>query len=203
MFGRLTPVVKNLLIINVAVFLIGAIIFEPINIYLALFPFDSPYFKPYQLFSYMFAHGGFTHILFNMIGLMVFGSLLEQVWGSNRFLIFYMVTGIGAAVVYGGINYFELLGPVNKAIPMVGASGAIYGLLMAGAMLFPNMEMMLLFPPIPIKMKWLAIILGGIAVYSTFQQSPGDNVAHLAHLGGMIFAFIMIKIWNKQRNNFY
>src|SRR5690606_9426523 len=102
MFGRLTPMVKNLLIVNVGVFLIGAIIFRNINVYLALYPFDSPYFKPYQLFTYMFAHGGFGHILFNMIGLMVFGSILEQFWGSNKFLIFYMVTGIGAALVYSG-----------------------------------------------------------------------------------------------------
>lgn len=203
MFGRLTPMVKNLLIVNVGVFLIGAIIFGNINVYLALYPFDSPYFKPYQLFTYMFAHGGFGHILFNMIGLMVFGSILEQFWGSNKFLIFYMVTGIGAALVYSGFNYFEVFGPTEKLSSMVGASGAVYGLLMACGILFPNTELMLLFPPIPIKMKWLAIGLGAIALYSGFRQDPGDNVAHMAHLGGMFFAFIMLKIWQRDRNNFY
>lgn len=203
MFGRLTPMVKNLLIVNVGVFLIGLILFSDINVYLALYPFDSPYFKPYQLFTYMFAHGGFGHILFNMIGLMVFGSILEQFWGSNKFLIFYMITGIGAALVYSGFNHFEVFGPSETLSSMVGASGAVYGLLMACAMLFPNTELMLLFPPIPIKMKWLAIGLGAIALYSSFTQDPGDNVAHLAHLGGMLFAFIMLKIWQKDRNDFY
>ncbi len=203
MFGRLTPVVKSILIINVVVFIGTMMSSGYLTGLLALFPFRSPYFMPYQLFTYMFVHGGFSHILFNMIGLVVFGSFLEQFWGQNKFLIFYLVTGIGAALFYGIINYFELFGPAHLGIPMVGASGAVYGLLMASAMLFPNTEVFLLFPPIPIKLKWLAIILGGISIFSSLNRAAGDNVAHLAHLGGMVFAFILIKIWQKQRNDFY
>lgn len=194
MFGRITPMVKSLLIVNVAIFLIGAIIF-PVENFLVLYPFETSYFKPYQLFTYMFAHAGFGHIFFNMIGLWVFGSILEQFWGSNKFLIFYMITGIGAAVFYAGINFFMNPEPA----PMLGASGAVYGLLMASAMLFPNMQLMLLFPPIPVKLKWMALFLGGLAIYSSFSRTEGDNVAHLAHLGGMAFGFIILKIWGDRR----
>ncbi len=203
MFGRMTPMVRGILITNVVVFVLSAFIFPQLNMYLALYPFSTEYFKPFQLFTYMFAHANVMHILFNMIGLMVFGSLLEQFWGSNKFLIFYIVTGIGAALVYGGFNYFDILGSGERISTMVGASGAVYGLLMAVAMLFPNTQVMLLFPPIPIKMKWLAIILGAMAVYSSFSQDPGDNVAHLAHLGGMVFAFVLLKIFQNNRNSFY
>ena len=193
MFGRLTPMVKSLLIVNFGVYLATAFISPNLTRYLALYPLESDYFRPYQLFTYMFAHGGFMHILFNMIGLIVFGNFLEQYWGSNRFLTFYLVTGIGAAVIYGTVNYFT-----GGGGSMVGASGAVYGLLMAAAMLFPNTVVMLLFPPIPIKLKWLAIALGAIALYSSLNTQAGDNVAHLAHLGGMIFAFILIKIWQRK-----
>jgi membrane associated rhomboid family serine protease len=199
----MTPMVRGILITNVVVFVLSAFIFPQLNMYLALYPFSTEYFKPFQLFTYMFAHANVMHILFNMIGLMVFGSLLEQFWGSNKFLIFYIVTGIGAALVYGGFNYFDILGSGERISTMVGASGAVYGLLMAVAMLFPNTQVMLLFPPIPIKMKWLAIILGAMAVYSSFSQDPGDNVAHLAHLGGMVFAFVLLKIFQNNRNSFY
>jgi len=193
MFGRLTPMVKSLLIVNFGVYLATAFISPTLTRYLALYPLESEYFRPYQLFTYMFAHGGFMHILFNMIGLIVFGNFLEQYWGSNRFLTFYLVTGIGAAVIYGTVNFFT-----GGGGSMVGASGAVYGLLMAAAMLFPNTVVMLLFPPIPIKLKWLAVALGVIALYSSLNNQAGDNVAHLAHLGGMIFAFILIKIWQKR-----
>lgn len=185
--------VRSLLLVNVGVYLATMFISPNLTAYLALYPFDSDYFRPYQLFTYMFAHGGFTHLLFNMIGLLVFGNFLEQYWGSNRFLTFYLVTGIGAALVYGGVNYIS---GVNGG-SMVGASGAVYGLLMAAGMLFPNTVVMLLFPPIPIKLKWLAIILGAMALYSSLNNQAGDNVAHLAHLGGMVFAFILIKVWQR------
>lgn len=104
MFGRMNPMVKSLLFVNVGVFIATALISRYLTGYLALYPFDSEYFRPYQLFTYMFAHGGFTHLLFNMIGLIVFGNFLEQYWGSNKFLTFYLVTGIGAAIIYGGVN---------------------------------------------------------------------------------------------------
>ena len=198
MFGRMSPMVKSLLFVNVGVFLVTAFISPRFTSYLALYPLESEYFRPYQLFTYMFAHGGFTHLLFNMIGLIVFGNFLEEYWGSNRFLTFYLVTGIGAALIYGGVNFFT-----GGGGSMVGASGAIYGLLMAAGMLFPNTVVMLLFPPIPIKLKWLALALGGIALYSSLNNQSGDNVAHLAHLGGMIFAFILIKFWQKSKKNFF
>lgn len=262
---RLTPVVKNLLIINVVVFLLqtmmGSVNFTGI---LSLWKVGSDNFAPYQFFTYMFAHGGFGHILFNMLGLVFLGPLLEQFWGPKKFVTFYLVTGIGAGLLYSGIEYVRMnnlesqveeyvinptpdnlnvfvdensnyFGPsifdfitefskqpdnqryiaesktivkslYNQAFnygSMLGASGAIYGILMAFGMLFPNTELMLLFPPIPIKAKWLVLILGGIALYSGLSRNPGDNVAHFAHLGGMIFAFIMIKYWQSQRNKFY
>lgn len=262
---RLTPVVKNLLIINVVVFLlqtlVGGLNFTGI---LSLWKIGSDNFAPYQFFTYMFAHGGFGHILFNMLGLVFLGPLLEQFWGPKKFVTFYLITGIGAGLLYSGIEYVRMnkletqveeyvmnptpdnlnvfvdknsnyFGPsiydfisefskqpdnsayVNesKAIvknlydkafnygSMLGASGAIYGILMAFGMLFPNTELMLLFPPIPVKAKYLVLVLGGIALYSGLSRNPGDNVAHFAHLGGMIFAFIMIKYWQSQRNKFY
>ena len=266
MLNRLSPVVKNLLIINVVVF-IGQKLLSGIDLTsaLALWNIGSPSFKPYQFFSYMFAHGGFGHILFNMLGLIFLGPLLERFWGSQKFLIFYMVTGIGAGVLYSGIKYvennqlkksvdtylsnpspesFNLLivdnfdGRVNPIVfdfidkydqspnnsslegeskriaesllqssidygSMLGASGAIYGILMAFGMLFPNTELMLLFPPIPIKAKYMVMGLGAYAIYAGFKQNPNDVTAHFAHLGGMVFAFIMIKYWQSQRTDFY
>jgi len=261
---RLSPIVKNLLIINVVVYAITHLFgLSRLNEILGLYYVGSPNFYPFQIFTYMFAHGTFMHILFNMLGLFFLGPLLEQFWGAKKFLIFYLTCGIGAGLIYNAIEFIQIrpmesamknyeYNPspdefyryVNKyhtfrnariyklyeeyyerpndpgleqatksavrevynwkmSIPMVGASGAIYGLLMAIALLFPNTQFMLLFPPIPIKAKYLALILGGIALYSGFSDNPGDNVAHFAHLGGMIFAFALIRIWRKDRNQFY
>lgn len=261
MFGRLTPMVRNLLLVTVAAYLIPSVLgFRDINLYVGLWHIQSPYFMPFQFLTYMFAHGGFGHIFFNMLGLFFLGPLLEQFWGPKRFLTFYLITGIGAGVLYTGIKYVQSApiksdmetyeaGPSPEAfdmfmsdhasdrtyyglqefiesyyenprnsmivsqsmqevqsiywgkinVPMVGASGAIYGILMAFGLLFPNMQLMLLFPPIPIKAKYLAMGLGAIAIYSGFRDSPGDNVAHFAHLGGMAFAFIMIHIWRPKK----
>lgn len=264
MFARLTPMVKNLLLITVAAYLIPSILgWSNINAFLGLWHISSPNFQPYQFFTYMFAHGGFMHLLFNMLGLIFLAPMLEQFWGPKKFLTFYLITGIGAGVFYEGVKYAQTIPMQNKMeaymanpnpddfavfvakyvngpseglydfieeysenennnsliaqskglvgrvysnvvnVPMVGASGAIYGILMAFGMLFPNTQLMLLFPPIPIKAKYFVLILGGIAIYSQVMNSDGDNVAHLAHLGGMLFAFIMIKIWNKDKRNFY
>jgi membrane associated rhomboid family serine protease len=262
MFARLTPMVKNLLLITVAAYLIPSILgWGRINAYLGLWHISSPNFQPYQFFTYMFAHGGFMHLLFNMLGLIFLAPLLEQFWGPKKFLTFYLITGIGAGVFYEGVKYAQTIPMKNKMeeytanpnpddfavymakyapqhynglydfieyysehpvegkrqsisyveqvyasvinVPMVGASGAIYGILMAFGMLFPNTQLMLLFPPIPIKAKYFVLILGGFAIYSQLMNSGGDNVAHLAHLGGMLFAFIMIKIWAKDKRNFY
>lgn len=240
MFNNMPPVVKNLVIIN-ALFFLATLVLEaqgiPLTHLLGLFYFDSPDFQPYQLATHFFMHGGFLHILFNMFALIVFGSHLERYWGAKRFLIFYFVTALGAAVLHMGVLGFEvyqLTGEIfpfgsdyfvldgdkvyaygeisqnsfNHALklintPTVGASGAVYGLILAFAMLFPNTQFMLLFPPIPIKAKWLAIIAGGYALFMGIQDNPGDSVAHFAHLGGMLFGFIMIKIWQRNKNRFY
>src|SRR5688572_7882856 len=148
---RLTPVVRNLIIINVIVFLIQTITDDAATTYLALYNNESGLFQPYQLFTYMFAHGSFSHIFFNMLSLAFMGPILENFWGQKKFLLFYLVTGVGAAIFNFFIEIFIGAGPGV----MVGASGAIYGLLMAFGMIFPNMQVMLLIPPIPIKAKYL------------------------------------------------
>lgn len=228
MFSNMTPVVKNLLIINVLFFL-ATILMERQGIYLiselGLYYPDSPGFKPFQLVTHFFMHGGIAHIFFNMFSMVMLGNHLERIWGSKRFLLFYFITALGAASLHmlvQGIEIYSICGdffPVKHEVmvnssqskhiseilltPTVGASGAIYGILMAFALLFPNTEFMLLFPPIPIKAKWLALILGVYALYSGFQNSPGDSVAHFAHLGGMLFGYILIRIWKKDKNRFY
>ncbi len=205
---RLTPVVKNLLIINVAVYIaqmiaptinIGSCVDNPfgygeylVSAYLSLSNITTPCFQPYQLFTYMFVHGGFTHIFFNMMGLAFMGPILETYWGPKRFLLFYMVAGIGASLFNIGMDL--LLNNPGFGY-MMGASGAIYAILTAFGILFPNMEIMLLIPPIPIKAKYLVMILGGLAIYSGFRNSPGDNTAHFAHLGGIVVAIILLQFW--------
>jgi rhomboid family protein len=187
MFARLTPVVKNLLIINVIVFILQNIGSFPVTEYLSLWNIRTPYFEPYQLFTYMFAHGGFMHILFNMIFLAFIGPILESFWGPKKFLIFYLVSGIGAAAFNIGIDY--MMG--GGAGMMLGASGAIFGLLMGFGVLFPNMEVMLLIPPMPIKAKYLVFVIGGL----TLLMDRSGSVAHFAHLGGALVGYIIIRIW--------
>jgi membrane associated rhomboid family serine protease len=191
---RLTPVVRNLVIINVIVFVLQNFV-HGLTELLSLYGVQTPDFKPYQLFTYMFAHGGFMHIFFNMLVLATTGPILENFWGQKKFLIFYLVTGIGAGVFHLLMEAFVLHGPGSQ---MLGASGAGYGVLMAFGMMFPNMEMMLLFPPIPIKAKYLVWVLGGM----TFLLS-GAGVAHFAHLGGIIFAFILLRIWRSQGGSYF
>ncbi len=192
---RVSPVVRNLIMINIVVFIIQQ--FKPeVTFFISLFGIESEYFKPFQLFTYMFAHGGFFHIFFNMLILATTGPILENFWGQTKFLTFYLVTGIGAGVFHLLIQSYFFPGEAN--IPMLGASGAIYGILMGFGMMFPNMELMLLFPPIPIKAKYLVWVLGGM----TFLMS-GAGVAHFAHLGGIIFAFILLRIWRGQGGSYF
>lgn len=228
MFSNMPNVVKNLLIINLLFFL-ATIVMEKQGIYLikelGVFYPDSPHFRPYQLVTHFFMHGGIAHIFFNMFSLVMLGSHLERFWGPKRFLMFYFITALGAAflhILVQGIELYQISGsffPMKNEIPLqsmdtfrvlmidsvptVGASGAIYGLIMAFALLFPNTEFMLLFPPIPIKAKWLALLLGLYALYSGYQNEQGDSVAHFAHLGGMLFGFILIKIWQRDKTRFY
>ncbi len=273
-FRILPPVIKNLLIINGIFFLATISLKSAYNIdlvdYLGLHYWASDKFEPWQFITYMFMHStmNITHLLFNMFALWMFGNALENVWGSKRFLIYYFVTGIGAALVHYIVFYFEIspvidninnfiadfqqdpsisklksfvisdfyrsiypevkiqpqavltnymntyasepfaanqyalnfLGTCKQAFlngpVVIGASGAVYGILLAFGMMFPN-ALIYLFFLVPIRAKWFVIIFGALELYSGIANNPGDNVAHFAHLGGMIFGFFMIKYWKK------
>lgn len=193
---NVTPLVRNLIIINIVIFLLQNLIGDDLlTMYISLWDMHSPNFRPYQFFTYMFAHGGFMHIFFNMLALASFAPILEHYWGDKKFLIFYVATGIGAGVIYALVNYFLFAG-MSGGI-MMGASGAIYGILMAFGMVFPNMEIMLLFPPIPIKAKYMVFVMG----FLTYAMDKSGSVAHLAHFGGALVAFIIISIWRSQGRN--
>lgn len=216
--GSMPPVVKNLIMINVLMYLITAITGSFMYENFALFYFKSPLFKPYQLVTHMFMHGGFTHILFNMYTLFIFGCVLERVWGSRKFLFYYFVTGIGAALLHMGVMWLQLRGYIADlnagdmyaqvniqsllTTPTVGASGAIYGLLLAYGMLFPDNIMQLIFPPVALKAKWFVIIFGALELLLGLS-GRGGNVAHFAHLGGMIFGFFLILYWKKNNRMYY
>lgn len=186
---NLTPVVRNIIIINVVVFICTAWLVPGLENTLALYDVATGLFRPYQLFTYMFVHAGVGHIFFNMLALAFIAPILEQFWGPRRFLLFYMITGIGAGA-------FSILVGImsHAAVATVGASGAIYGVLMGFGMIFPNMQVMLLIPPIPIKAKYLVWVLGGI----TFLMDSSHTVANFAHLGGIVVAYILIRIWRSR-----
>ena len=201
------PIVKNLIIINVLVW-IAQLVFDKqydLTDKLALYPINSDQFRPYQIATHMFAHaaygpgGGpiFYHILFNMFALWMFGRILENVWGGKRFLLFYLICGVGAAAIHLLVEY--LTGNGSEA---VGASGAIMGIFAAFAYLFPNTELFILFIPFPIKAKWAVIGMAAIDLFGGLTGS--DNVAHFAHLGGALTGIILVLIWNKTgRQRFY
>ena len=208
MLNRATPVVKNLIIINALVFLAQNAMPVLEKTFIGHYPL-SPGFQPWQVISYMFMHGSLTHLFFNMFAVFMFGSQLERVWGSKRFLQFYMLTGIGAFFIFQltvGLELYNIYGvlSLDQDIGLVlGASGSVFGLLLGFGMLFPNTQLMLLFPPIPIKAKYFVLGYGLIELSMAFSNNPGDNVAHLAHLGGMLIGFILIKKWQNSRSNFY
>lgn len=218
MFNRIPPVVKNLIIINVIVFIATLIIGDFMYEKLALFYFKSPFFKPYQLLTHMFMHGDIWHILFNMYSLFIFGSVLEHVWGGKKFLFFYLVTGIGAALLHNGVLFLQDMSLQNAlaagnfmaraeiaqiySTPTVGASGAIYGLLLAYGMLFPNNIMQLIFPPVALKAKYFVLIFGALELFLGLSNS-GGNIAHFAHLGGMLFGYFLIVYWRKNNRMYY
>jgi len=220
-FFGMPPVVKNIIMLNIlmfVVYLIGAGGFGiDLNRVLGLYFPKSEMFRPYQLVTHMFMHANFMHIFFNMYALFIFGQVLENVWGPKRFFIFYFVCGLGAALTHETAIYFQYLKLMNIVppeqlqgvlesqilyIPTVGASGAIFGVLLGFGILFPNTQLMLLFPPIPIKAKWFVLIYGGIEFFLAIWQ-PGSKVAHTAHLGGMLFAYILIKYWQKTTKTLY
>lgn len=209
---RLTPVVKNLLIINIVIFILQAIspqvdvgycIGYPnllsddlLTSFIALFNVRTDCFKPFQLFTYMFAHDGFGHIFGNMLFLLAFGPTLEEYWGQRKFLFFYMAAGLGAAIFYVLMTIF--LGTDSYPY-MLGASGAVYGVMTAFGIIFADMEMRLLFFPISFKAKYVVLVLGSITIISSFRpRAAGDDVAHLAHLGGIVIAIVLLLFWRSQ-----
>lgn len=230
-FLEIPPVVRYLLIVNVVMFIIT--MFAPaVDSYCALYSFRSPMFKPLQLVTHMFIHGGFWHLFFNMFSLYMFGRVLESYWGSKRFFIYYFVAGIGGALFYLLVKEIEMqvlmssmnpeaieevmrngadilmqgknymmpeLGKLNLVlnVPCVGASGAIYGLLLAFGIMFPNVEMYIYFA-IPVKAKWMVIAFVVIELLLGILNAQGDNVAHFAHFGGMLVGFILLMIWRKK-----
>lgn len=259
------PVVKNLIIINVLM-LVAKYALKNTGIDLddlfGLHYMGSPLFRPWQFVTHLFMHGDFWHLFFNMFALYMFGKVLETVWGSQRFLIYFFVTGLGAAALHSYVTYLEIshlqksvaafvntpspdllaafvksnlshpatwvadfvnswsVDPNNQAsiqqatdlvqrilseridVATVGASGAVFGVLLAFGYLFPNTELMLLFPPVPIKAKWFVTGYGAIELYMGITQS-NSNIAHFAHLGGMLFGFILLKYWDKSTKKFY
>jgi len=221
-FANLTPVVKNLLILNIICFIPFIVLsdegYQRLVVYhVGVFYFNSPFFKPWQIITYMFFHGGWMHILFNMFALFSFGPILEYAIGPKRFFNLYFICGIGAIAFQMLIQAFEVHSLVGSftiprdmeisdpvilaklqaiyAAPVIGASGAIFGLLVAFGMLYPDLELMLLFIPVPVKAKYIIPIYIIIEIISSIGQFAGDNVAHLAHLGGALLGFILIKIW--------
>lgn len=232
LFRNIPPVTKNLLILNLLIWLACTVIpsfGESMDRNCGLHYFLSPDFQIWQPLTYMFMHANFSHVFFNMFGVLMFGSMVERVFGSARYLIFYLLAGIGAALIQMAVYFFminHLAGQLNGAdlseiareganlfaqglnwrmeplsslnalinIPTVGASGALFGVLLAFAMLFPNMPLYIFFIPVPVKAKWVVL---GYGVMELFLGVTGlqSGVAHFAHLGGMIIAFALIVYW--------
>lgn len=237
-FKNMGPAVKNVLIINVLMFLAKVVLEKQgidLDQILGLHYPSSQYFEIWQPITHVFMHANFNHIFFNMLALLFLGVNLESYWGTKRFLIYYFFTAFGAEFLHlcvegvelynatgsffpelnitnvdymsGMVEYHTQVTNASQVIniyltPTVGASGALYGLIMAYAILFPNTEFLLYFA-IPVKAKWLALGLGAYALYSGWANNPGDNVAHFAHLGGMLFGYILLKIWQKNKTHFY
>lgn len=211
--SRVPVAVKNIIIINILVMIMTYLNETLMVEKFALFYPTSPFFHWWQPVTHMFMHGGFWHILFNMYTLYIFGSTLERVWGPKKFLIFYFVTGIGAAAIHTGVEWIQMQSWITQAAegsqsalvsihqlkmtPTLGASGAIYGVLMGYALLYPDSMLVLFFPPIPIKAKWMVLIFAAIELV-TGVTGTGGGIAHFAHLGGLIFGFILIRFWKKK-----
>ena len=211
--NRVPVAVKNIIIINILVMIMTYLNETLMVEKFALFYPTSPFFHWWQPVTHMFMHGGFWHILFNMYTLYIFGSALERVWGPKKFLIFYFVTGIGAAAIHTGVEWIQMQNWITQAAegsqsalvsihqlkmtPTLGASGAIYGVLMGYALLYPDSMLVLFFPPIPIKAKWMVLIFAAIELV-TGVTGTGGGIAHFAHLGGLIFGFILIRFWKKK-----
>jgi len=221
------PIIKNLIIVNVLVFLLQYTFQRSgshyIENYFALHDIRSDFFKPHQVITYMFLHGGFAHIFWNMLILWMFGSILENYWGPKGFLTFYIVCGIGAALLHLIVLYHELTPywqqleqfPIHEQMIIrnqygtelntatLGASGAIFGCMVAFGLLFPN-SLIYIYALIPIKAKWAVLAYVVFELFSGIQNTAGDNVAHWAHLGGGLCGLLLVMYWRKtDRKNFY
>ena len=235
--GGIPDVVKNLLIINVILYIGTTLLYPQFYDMLSMHFIKSDKFQPFQIVTHMFMHSnyGIGHIFFNMFALWMFGSPLERIWGPKRFLIFYLITGFGAIFLFMGVNLIEFQSLAAKVSPeqlqlimsggneliigedrdvakkiyqiyngqIVGASGAIYGLLVAFGLMFPNTPLMLIFLPVPIKAKYFIPVLMVIELFLGVGQFAWDNIAHFAHLGGALFGFIIVKLWNRDKTRFY
>ena len=219
-------VTRNILIISALTYLATTLLQDRVDLVriLGLHYFQASDFKPYQFVTYIFMHGGFFHLFLNMFALFMFGATLENAWGPKRFLIFYIFTGLGAALTQLTIYYFQIEPKLEyiqallekatsyqdqsqileakknflNSFVVVGASGSLFGILIAFGMMFPNTQLMIIPIPIPIKAKYLVAIYGGIELISGLRANPEDNVAHFAHLGGMLFGFILMMIWRRK-----
>lgn len=190
----LPPIVKTLLLVNVAAFCLAAILGQEsvLTIWLALWPVESGLFMPWQVVTYAFLHGSIGHLFFNMLGLWMFGSELERLWGEKRFMQFYAASVLTAAAAQLVVTFLA-----GSVYPTVGASGGLFGLLLAYGMLFPNRTIMPLFPPIPMKAKVFVALYGGLELFFGVTGTA-SGIAHFAHLGGMLGGFLMIRYWRGQ-----
>lgn len=206
-------VTRNLIIINVIMY-IATLINENFMVStFAMFYPTSPYFHSWQIVTHMFMHGGFFHILFNMYTLWMFGSVLERIIGERKFLIFFFVCGLGAVALHTGVEYLQAQGYMKamaegstsaaqsyaalKMTPTLGASGAVYGIIIGYAMLFPESKLTLLFPPVTLSAKWMVIIFAAFELLFGITGTA-VNIAHFAHLGGMLFGWLLFKYWRRK-----
>lgn len=223
-FQQTTPVVLNLIIINVLAYFAqvafgGSAQLNEVNDLFALHHYKSEVFRPYQLVTHMFMHGGIFHLLFNMLALWMFGTTVERVWGPKRFLIFYFICGLGAALAQMGsyafdfweidhaeigVDLFNQYQTILRQNATVGASGAIMGVLAAFGYLFPNTELIIFPIPIPVKAKWAIMGIIALDVFGGISRVPGDNIAHFAHVGGALIGLFLVWYWNKtNKKTFY
>ncbi len=223
-FQRTTPIVLNLIIINILAYFAqvafgGSAPLNSVNDLFALHHYKSEVFRPYQLVTHMFMHGGIFHLLFNMLALWMFGSLIERVWGPKRFLIFYLICGLGAALAQMGTYIFDfwdidhaiISSDLNAQYQVamrlgctVGASGAIMGVLAAYGYLFPNTQLFIMPLPFPVRAKWAILGIIALDVFGGVSRAPNDNVAHFAHVGGALIGFLIVLYWNRtKKQTFY
>ena len=215
LLNRFPPVTRNILLINIVMFIATLINQNFMVSTFAMFYPASPFFRIWQPITYLFMHGGFWHLFFNMFCLLMFGSALERTIGSKKYLIFYFVAGLGAVLTHTVVEYFQMeaMASANSGIlsagqinllrtPTLGASGAIYGIQIGYAMLYPNDIWTLIFPPISLKAKWFVLIFIAIELF-TGVTGTMDGVAHFAHLGGMLFGWLLIRWWRKHGKLYY